>query len=157
MRAFRRLGLTLLVGLPLTGVLAWRVVSAVAAPFSVRNHAMNHSRQVGPSRTRLLSLCTAGFESISPCTASTTVYVHGGGTKVFQLQNNSSFDDILIASCTKPGVVSACSVTPGIDTVKAGRSKNVTLNFTAGAAGGAGVILIDASGNVDLEATDTIT
>lgn len=157
MRAFRRLGLSLLVGLPLTGVLAWRVVSAVAAPVTARDRAVSHQRHDVPSRARMFSLCSTTFESISPCTASATVYVHGTGTKVFQLQNNSSFDDIMVVTCTKPSVVSSCSVTPMTDTVKAGRSKSVTLSFTAGAAGGTGVVLIDAMGNVDLEASDTIT
>ncbi|HKV51233.1 MAG TPA: hypothetical protein VJO52_08550, partial [Gemmatimonadaceae bacterium] len=157
MRASRPLDLMLVVGLLLACIQAWRVVTAVAAPVTGRSSMMRHERRVRESRTLLFSPCTQGFESISPCTASATVYVHGGGSKVFQLQNNSSFDDIVSVFCTKPGVVSACSVTPGLDTVKAGRSKNVTLSFTAGAAGGTGVVLIDGSGNVDLEASDTIT
>jgi hypothetical protein len=65
-------------------------------------------------------------------------------------------DDILDVFCTKPGILTACSVTPALDTVKVGRSKQVKLIFTAGPASGTGVAVVNADGNVELQATDTI-
>ena len=105
--------------------------------------------------TRAMSLC-GSFETISPCTPSTTVWVGSTDTVVFEIDNNGSMDDILIVSCIKPGILSACSVTPATDTVKAGRSNQVKLIFTAGPASGTGVAIVDAEGNVELQATDTV-
>lgn len=104
-----------------------------------------------------MNLCT-GLETISPCAANAgTITVGVTDSTMFQIQNNGTFDDIMGNSCTKPGVISGCSVHPVLDTVKAGRSKNIWLIFAAGTTRGTGVITITASGNFDLEATDTVT
>ena len=142
---------------------AWRALGVHAAivsghpTFTAEQRASGSNPRLRPRLrgTRLLSLCGT-FETITPCTPSTTVYVGSTDTVVFEIDNNGSTDDILDVFCTKPGILSACTVTPGLDTVKAGRSKQVKLIFTGGPGSGTGVAVVDAEGNVELEATDTI-
>lgn len=151
MRVPRRLG----------GVLV--LVSAVCVVGILRMGSARNARaaSIPPAHeartrgTRALSVCGT-FETITPCTPSTTVYVGTTDTVLFEIDNNGSMDDILDISCIKPGILSACSVTPAIDTVKVGRSKQVKLIFSGGPASGTGVAVVDAEGNVELEATDTI-
>src|SRR6185312_7802053 len=73
------------------------------------------------------------------------------------IDNNSSADDIMDVFCTKPSVISGCSVHPAIDTVKVGRSKRVWMVFAAGTTRGTGVMTLTAAGNIELDASDTVT
>ena len=151
MRVSRRTSVVLVLVSALCVVSILRTASARnagAASIQLTYRARARGRQT-------MSLC-GSFETITPCTPSTTVWVASTDTVVFEIDNNGSMDDILNVSCIKPGILSACSVTPALDTVKAGRSKQVKLIFTAGPASGTGVATVDAEGNVELQATDTV-
>lgn len=152
-----RLGLVLLFVPPLFSFLTWRLLAADAIALGKNKRAAHEAPRAQKSGVRKFSLCNTGNELIIPCATHAKVYVHAIGNQVFEIDNNSTFDDITQLSCTKPSIVSACSVTPAFDTIKAGRFKDVTLSFTAGAAGGTGVVVVQALGNVQLKATDTIT
>ncbi|HEX5177864.1 MAG TPA: hypothetical protein VFW04_00920, partial [Gemmatimonadaceae bacterium] len=156
MRARHRVGLILLLAMLTVTVLTGRAFVARAG-LAIGGDASTrlHRPRTRGHRTPMLSLC-GSFETITPCTLSTTVYVGATDTVVFEIDNNGSMDDILDVFCTKPGILSACSVTPAIDTVKVGRSKQVKLIFTGGPAAGTGVAVVTAEGNVELQATDTI-
>jgi len=157
MRARIRFSVIVAVVSSVIGGLAWRTLGLRADTLAADRTAI-HPRQAAAHRARLFNLCTAGFESISPCGVNVgTLTVGTTDSTMFQVQNNSSFDDIMVSTCTKPSVISSCSVRPVQDTVKAGRSKNIWLFFAAGTTRGTGVVTITASGNVDLQATDTVT
>jgi len=145
------------------GGLAWRTLGLRAAtisghpPLTIKRLSQESNLQLRPlaGAAHLLSLCGT-FETITPCALSNTVYVGSTDTALFEIDNEGSMDDILSVFCTKPGILSACSVTPALDTVKVGRSKQVKLIFTAGPASGTGVAVVNADGNVEIQATDTI-
>src|SRR6185437_16964465 len=87
--------------LSVVGGCAWRAIGAHAASVSDQPARAAARRTLGsnpPLRLlararRLLSLCGT-FETITPCTASTTVYVGSTDTVVFEIDNNGSMDDI---------------------------------------------------------------
>ena len=110
------------------------------------------------AHVHLFNICSSGFHTITPYTVNAgTLTVGATDSTLFEIDNNSSFNDIMDVFCTKPGVVSACSVRPGLDTVRAGDSKRMWLVFTAGTTRGTGVMTVSATGNTDLEASDTVT
>jgi len=146
------------VGFAVIGGLAWRVAAARAAlPDTGRDPATIH-RQAPAAPAPLFEICSAGFHTITPCTASAgTLTVGTTDSTMFEIDNNSSADDIMDVFCTKPSVISGCSVHPAIDTVKVGRSKRVWMVFAAGTTRGTGVMTLTAEGNIELDASDTVT
>ena len=106
---------------------------------------------------RILS-CTAGGESISPCTQSDTLGAGGQTQRTFTVLNNSPEEDFTTTGCTVSGAAASCSVSPtSLDIPNGGASRAFTVTFHAGNTAGTGTVTATTSGNADLSATITLT
>ncbi len=151
MRALRRAGIFFVLGVMLGGA-KYRARddrALLAATVQVR-HGTPSQRHHG-----MLTGCVTGSSSISPCTATATINVGDQTSKFFQFQNNEGVDQDVLSSCTTSGFAT-CTATPSFQVIHAGHQGTIELTVT-GTSAGLSVVTLEASGDVDVFATDTVT